>query len=57
MTVYMVERNLKSIAMSDLAAAQKGGYWHRQFLCRQGHAHPLYPLHIRPRGRPLHVPV
>ena len=46
MTVYMVERNLKGIAMSDLAAAQRMAIIF-QGVCRQRHADALYPVDIR----------
>ena len=57
MTVYMVERNLKGIAMNDLAAAQKLAISDFQAVCGEGHAHALHSINLRTRRWSLHVPV
>jgi hypothetical protein len=53
MTVYMVERNLKGIAMSDLVAAQRAAISTASAYAANG-----TPIrYIRSTRRSLHVPI
>jgi hypothetical protein len=55
MTVYMVERDLKGIAMEDLAAAQKAAIATAEAMRGRAFAGALHALVFRARRRPLHV--